>query len=169
MTTGVRFLADSSVLTRLAHAQVAQVLGPLLTAGQVGTCGVLDLCLYATIRDVTMLATVTEYRSLAFPWLSTDDRDLNRAVQVQALIAQTGQHLSPAWWSLIVAAVAERHQVTLLHYSSDYDLIAKVTGQDTQWVVPEGSLPAQAEPPGRATRRRKPSRARGAEEEETRP
>jgi Arc/MetJ family transcription regulator len=42
--------------------------------------------------------------------------------------------------------VAERHRVTLLHYDTDFDLIAKVSGQDTQWVVPQGSLPTPEQP-----------------------
>lgn len=42
---------------------------------------------------------------------------------------------------LIIAAVAERHRVTVLHYDADYDLIAEITGQPTQWVVPRGSVP----------------------------
>ena len=42
---------------------------------------------------------------------------------------------------LLIAAVAEREQVTLLHYDSDYDLIAQVTTQPMQWVVPRGTVP----------------------------
>ena len=38
-------------------------------------------------------------------------------------------------------AVAQRHGVMLLHYQPDYDLIAELTGQDAEWVVPPGSLP----------------------------
>jgi len=30
--------------------------------------------------------------------------------------------------------------VTVLHYDADYDLIASVTGQPVDWVVPRGSL-----------------------------
>jgi predicted nucleic acid-binding protein len=42
---------------------------------------------------------------------------------------------------LLVAAVAERERVTVLHYDADYDLIAHVTGQPTQWIVPRGTVP----------------------------
>lgn len=28
----------------------------------------------------------------------------------------------------------------MLHYDSDFDLIAKVTGQRCQWVVPAGAI-----------------------------
>jgi predicted nucleic acid-binding protein len=42
---------------------------------------------------------------------------------------------------LLIAAVAERERVTVLHYDSDYEIIAKVTGQPIEWVVPRGSVP----------------------------
>ena len=38
-----------------------------------------------------------------------------------------------------------RHRVgdrlTVLHYDADFDLIAEITGQPTEWVVPRGSIP----------------------------
>ena len=42
---------------------------------------------------------------------------------------------------LLIAAVAERNALTVLHYDKDFDLIAKVTGQSMEWVVPAGSVP----------------------------
>jgi len=42
---------------------------------------------------------------------------------------------------LLIAAVAEREQVTLLHYDSDYDVIADITNQPMQWVVPHEAFP----------------------------
>jgi predicted nucleic acid-binding protein len=39
---------------------------------------------------------------------------------------------------LLVAATAERHDVTVLHYDHDFDLIADVTGQRVEWIVPRG-------------------------------
>lgn len=42
---------------------------------------------------------------------------------------------------LLVAAVAERERVTILHYDGDYELIAGVTGQPVRWVVPRGTVP----------------------------
>jgi predicted nucleic acid-binding protein len=42
---------------------------------------------------------------------------------------------------LLIAAVAGRERVTVLHYDSDFDLIARVTGQPVQWVVPRGTVP----------------------------
>jgi hypothetical protein len=137
--TGVRWLVDSSAITRLVHAEVAEVLGPLVDAGQVGTCGVVDLRLYARVRDLTALPTVSAARSAAFHWLAMADQDFRRALEVQALLAGHGQQVA-GWPCLLVAAVAERHRVAVLHYDEDFDLITKVTGQGVQWVVPTGSL-----------------------------
>ena len=40
---------------------------------------------------------------------------------------------------LVIAAVAERHRVAIMHYDADYDLIATVTGQQAEW-VPRGTV-----------------------------
>ena len=42
---------------------------------------------------------------------------------------------------LVIAAAAELTGLTLLHYDHDFDLIAEVTGQPTEWVVPRGTVP----------------------------
>ena len=42
---------------------------------------------------------------------------------------------------LLIAAVAERERVTVLHYDGDYDLIRKVTGRPARWIVPRGTIP----------------------------
>lgn len=42
---------------------------------------------------------------------------------------------------LLQAALAERHGVALLHYDANFDLIASVTGQTSQWIVACGSVP----------------------------
>jgi predicted nucleic acid-binding protein len=42
---------------------------------------------------------------------------------------------------LLIAAVAERERVMVLHYDSDYELIAHVTGQPMAWVVPRATVP----------------------------
>lgn len=41
---------------------------------------------------------------------------------------------------LLVAAAAEAAGVTVLHYDEDFDRIAAVTGQATEWSAPRGSL-----------------------------
>ncbi|RPK93799.1 Ribonuclease VapC21 [Streptomyces sp. ADI98-10] len=40
---------------------------------------------------------------------------------------------------IVIAATAELHQRTVLHYDGGFDMIASLTGQPTEWVVPPGS------------------------------
>ena len=40
---------------------------------------------------------------------------------------------------LLVAAAAEEHDLTVVHYDADFDLIASVTGQRCQWIIRAGS------------------------------
>lgn len=53
----------------------------------------------------------------------------DRAVAVQMLLADQGQHRAPAVPDLLVAAAAELAQLTLLHLDKDFELIAAVTDQ----------------------------------------
>lgn len=41
---------------------------------------------------------------------------------------------------LIIAAAAEAAGATVWHYDADYERIAAVTGQPTEWIAPRGSL-----------------------------
>jgi predicted nucleic acid-binding protein len=41
---------------------------------------------------------------------------------------------------LLVAAAAEGEGLIVLHYDADFDRIAAVTGQRSEWVVPAGSI-----------------------------
>ena len=65
---------------------------------------------------------------------------LRRALQVQRLLAERSQR-GRKIPDLLVAAAAESLDVAVLHYDSDFDLIASVTGQRCTWVVPAGSVP----------------------------
>jgi hypothetical protein len=58
-----------------------------------------------------------------------------------AALWRSGQARVVGLPGLLIAAVAERERVTVLRYDSDYDLIAAVTGQPLQWVVPRGTIP----------------------------
>jgi predicted nucleic acid-binding protein len=135
------FLADKSALTRReTRPEVRQVLEPLLLAGDVATCGVVDLEL---LYSATSRAT---YRALAealggMPRVPVDDACVRRALEVQAMLAERSQHRAVPLPDLLVAACAERAELTVLHYDADFDRIAKLTGQDVRWIVPRGSVP----------------------------
>lgn len=53
----------------------------------------------------------------------------SRAVEVQLLLADRGQHRAPSVPDLMIAATAELAGLTVLHVDKDFELIAEVTGQ----------------------------------------
>jgi predicted nucleic acid-binding protein len=52
-----------------------------------------------------------------------------RAVEIQMLLADRGQHRAPSIPDLLIAATAEIARLTVLHIDKDFDLIAAITGQ----------------------------------------
>lgn len=52
-----------------------------------------------------------------------------RAVEVQLLLADRGQHRAPSIPDLLIASCAERAGLTVLHLDKDFELIAEATGQ----------------------------------------
>ncbi len=134
-------LADTSALARLRHAPVAAVLGPMIEAGLVATCGVIEFEVGWATRTGKEFDELRADRDTGYEWLATHDEDWRRALQVQAALWHGGHVRAVGFPDLLIAAVAERERVVVLHYDSDYDLIAVVTGQPVQWVVPRGTVP----------------------------
>jgi predicted nucleic acid-binding protein len=134
------YLADTSVLARRGtRPEVREVLAPLFLSGQIATCGVIDLeLLYSASspRHYATLATVLR----ALPRVHMTEAVLDRALDVQGRLAKRSQHRGVPLPDLIVAACAERADLTVLHYDADYERIAALTGQPVQWVVPRGTV-----------------------------
>jgi predicted nucleic acid-binding protein len=120
---------------------VAEALGPLIEAGLVATCGIVEYELAWATRSAAELNELQADRDLGYEWLATHDQDWRRALEVQAALWRSGQMRSVGLPDLLTAAVAERERVTVVHYDADYEIIAKVTGQSVRWVVPPGSVP----------------------------
>jgi hypothetical protein len=134
-------LADTSALARLRHPEVAAVLSPLIEAGLVGTCAVIELEIGRSAASPAHYATVAADRAAGYELLATDDWIATRALEVQAALARTGEHRGVPIPDLLVAATAERHRVEVLHYDRDFERIAAVTRQPVRWVAEAGSIP----------------------------
>jgi predicted nucleic acid-binding protein len=134
------FLADKSALTRReTRREVRGILEPLLLAGEVATCGIVDLeLLYSATSPTTYSALADALRGM--PRVPLDDRAVERALEVQAKLAERSQHRAVPLPDLLIAACAENAGLTVLHYDADYERIAKLTGQAVQWIVPRGSV-----------------------------
>lgn len=133
------YLGDTSALSRLKSAEIAQRLAPLLEAGLVARCTPTDLeAGFSSISPASHVAMRQE-RS-AWPFVAMDQRVLDRAIEVQDTLAAQSQQRGAKIADLLIAAAAEAASLVVLHYDHDFDLIASVTGQPVEWVVPAGSV-----------------------------
>jgi predicted nucleic acid-binding protein len=134
------FLADKSALTRReTRPEVRAMLEPLLLAGEVATCGIVDLeLLYSATSPAIYSALAEALRGM--PRVAFDDSTVERALEVQAKLAKRSQHRAVPLPDLLVAACAENAGLTVLHYDVDFERIAELTGQAVQWIVPRGSV-----------------------------
>jgi len=54
-------------------------------------------------------------------------------------LATKGQHRGRPIPDLLLAAIAKTHGAIVLHYDHDFELIAEVTGQPHEWIIPHGT------------------------------
>jgi hypothetical protein len=134
------YLADKSALARLPRPSVDRRLTPLLLAGEVATCSLVDLELLYSARGPDDFRQIQGMRA-ALPSVAIEQGDFDRAIRTMELLSQKGQHRGASLPDLLIAAVAERARLTVLHYDRDFDLVASVTHQAVEWVVPAGSVP----------------------------
>jgi predicted nucleic acid-binding protein len=134
------FLVDKSALARLqSRSEVREVLEPLLAAGEVATCGIVDLeVLYSTTGPAAYRDTSDALDGM--PRAPLTEECVSRALEVQGMLAERSQHRAVPLPDLLIAACAELAELTVLHYDADFERIAELTGQATQWVVPRGSV-----------------------------
>ncbi|MHB8467931.1 MAG: PIN domain-containing protein [Acidimicrobiales bacterium] len=117
-----------------------EVIEPLLLAGRIATCGIVDLeLLYSAPSSATYRDLARALR--AMPRVEIVEAIVDRALEVQSLLAARSQHRSVPLPDLLIAACAESAGLTVLHYDADYERISEITGQPTQWVVPRGTVP----------------------------
>lgn len=134
----LRYLIDTSVLKRLPQPSVRTAVEPLAARGEIARPATCALEVGYSARNGA------EWDQLlgaldAFPRVEITASHLHRALQVQRLLAERSQR-GRKIPDLLVAAAAEQLDVTVLHYDSDFDLIAAVTGQRSLWVVPAGEI-----------------------------
>jgi predicted nucleic acid-binding protein len=134
------YLGDTSALARLGKPLVAAKLVPLLESGLVARCTPTDLeAGFASDSPVAHRA-MREMRS-SWPLVAMDQSVLDRAVAVQDALAERSQQRGAKIADLLIAAAAEAARLVVLHYDHDFELIAEVTGQATEWILPAGSVP----------------------------
>ena len=77
----------------------------------------------------------------AWPFVAMDQAVLDRAVAVQDALAARREQRGAKIADLLIAAAAEAAGLVVLHYERDFDVIARVTRQPVEWIVPAGTVP----------------------------
>jgi predicted nucleic acid-binding protein len=134
----VEFVADTSVFARLSKPVVAARFAPLAATARVAICAPVAFEIGYSARDSEDYVAITD-RLSSFPSLPVTDADHRRALEVQGALAARGRHRALSLVDALVAAVAEARELIVLHYDSDFVLVAGVTGQRHQWIVARGT------------------------------
>jgi predicted nucleic acid-binding protein len=135
-----KYLVDKSALARMIRASVRRRLAPIIESGEAASCAIVDLEVLFSARAYEDYVETRQRRSLAYHRVPLTDETFQRALDVQQELAKIGHHRLPIP-DLIVSAAAELASLTVLHYDSDFDTIARITGQPMEWVVERGSVP----------------------------
>lgn len=135
----IRYLVDTSVFARLSQPAVAARFAPLAAGRQVALSAPVSFELGFAARNAADYRLMTE-RLAAWPTVPTTDADQRRALEVQGALVERGQHRALSLVDALVAATAESHDLTILHYDRDFELVAEVTGQQHEWIVASGTV-----------------------------
>ena len=78
----------------------------------------------------------------ALPEAAIDAVVERRGLQGQHDLVRAGLHRAIPPVDILLAALAERHRLTLLHYDHDFDRLADHTSLEfgAEWLAPPGSL-----------------------------
>lgn len=137
-------LLDNSAWVRLGDTGLpsrrADELADQFESGRIATC--LPFLLEAgysarTARENDQLLA----ELLSLPHHRFDEAAEQRALRAQAQLARVGHHRLPPV-DLLIAALADRHGLGILHYDHDYDLIVEKTDLrfDSVWLAARGAL-----------------------------
>lgn len=127
------WLIDKSAIARLhLSADITEWAGRI-DRGLVRICTVTRLEVGYSARsanDHRSLVADPPVASMPVEYLTPKIED--RAVQLQAVLAERGQHRAPSVPDLLIAATAELAGLTVLHVDKDFELIAEITGQPVE-------------------------------------
>lgn len=127
------WLADKSALARFADSPDREQWIERADRGLVRIATATRLEVGFSARsgpDIRRVHTRRPFSAMPVEYLTPAAED--RAVEVQALLADRGQHRAPSVPDLLVAAAAERAGLVVLHVDEDFELISEVTGQPVE-------------------------------------
>lgn len=124
------WLIDKSAIARLHLAVDAEEWASRIERGLVRIAAVSRLEVGYSARSADDHHALLNLAPLAaMPVQHLTPRAEDRAVEVQSMLARRAQHRAPSVADLLIAALAETAELTVLHVDKDFELIAELTGQ----------------------------------------
>jgi predicted nucleic acid-binding protein len=135
----VRFLIDTSVLTRLSKPAISNRLSGLEAANAVlARCTMTDLEIGSSASNASEWSRIQSFLD-AYGSIQIESQDFHFALDLQRKLADAGlKGRKPP--DLLIAAVAIRVEHTVLHYDRDFQHVASVSDLSHEWIVPAGSV-----------------------------
>ena len=108
--------------------------------GFIAVCDMVAMELLTSARDHADFLALEDALG-ACPWMKVESGDWDRARSVYRELARRPlHHRSVKIRDLLIAAMAERTGLMLVHYDEDYERIAAITDQPIRWAAPRGTL-----------------------------
>lgn len=127
------WLVDKSALVRLSASTDAQAWADRIGRGLLRVTTVTLLEVGFSARSGADLRGSSQRPPLSLmPVECMTPAAERRAVEIQMALADRGMHRAPSVPDLLIAAVAERSGLTVLHHDKDFELIAEITGQPVE-------------------------------------
>lgn len=137
-------LLDNSAWGRFRHSSLSEArvreLGDAVQEGRILVCLPFLLEAGYSARDLREHEETLD-ELLELPRLEIDWETESRVIAAQRQLARVGHHRLPPV-DVIIAALADRHEIGVLHYDHDFDLITEKTDLrfESVWLAPRGSL-----------------------------
>jgi predicted nucleic acid-binding protein len=135
-----RYLADKSALARLHMPAVREELEPLMLRAQVGICGVTELEMLYSARNIQERARMKEQLEASLNRVDIPEDIWEQAGEIQEALTEQAQHRAASIPDLIVAATARARGLEVIHYDRDFETIGRYTEQPVRWIVPPGTV-----------------------------
>lgn len=135
------FLVDTSAYIRLMKSDpVPHEWAEVLDHGLAGVCPITELEIFYSARSPEHREALADVLRQYYKWVDMPDLVYERALEVQLILDERGKRRSAGPVDLLVAATAEWHGMTVLHYDRDFATVAQVTGQPVRWLAKPGSI-----------------------------
>lgn len=133
------YLVDKSAWEQRRYNERARdCIGRLRETGQLAICVITMTELLYSARNVEEI-DVDHSHLAELKFLPMTPAAEQQVVATLRALAAKGQHRGRPIPDLLLAAIAKVHGAVVLHYDHDFELIADVTDQPHEWIIPRGT------------------------------